>query len=173
MSAGRRQRPAERGEAARAGRRRRSEWTGSEAADRVDGHRVASVPAGRRSRPASASAWSAPDDLPDGLVIADHVGRVIGLQPGRGPADRHRRARRARPGRPAGAPAAGRRGPLLVGVAPTRTAACPPAPGTPSARCYLPDGTEFLVTMGYVRVPGRSPGGPDWHRSSRARSAAS
>jgi hypothetical protein len=109
------------------------------------------------SMPAAALApvgghWG-PDELPDGLVIADHAGRVCVFNRAAGAADRHFRrltcsgptcGRRCRCGTPTAA---------AGGCPPIPTRACPPGPAIPEMSLYLPDGTELLVTVGYVRGP--------------------
>jgi signal transduction histidine kinase len=102
------------------------------------------------------------DDLPDGLVVADHAGRIMVFN--------HAASR-------------------LTGIAPLNAlgrdvrqvlplrdgegrgwwACVDPYRGLstrtrhPELPLYLPDGAEFLVTMGYVRVPRCAlPAGRDW-----------
>jgi signal transduction histidine kinase len=107
------------------------------------------------------------DDLPDGLVIADRAGlvtvfnraatRLTGIEPGR---------------------AIGRD---LRAILPLRDSQercwwtqVQPYDGLctrtrhPEQSLYLPDGTELLVTVGYVRDPRGSQPQPGWHRSCGA-----
>ena len=102
------------------------------------------------------------DDLPDGLVVADHLGRIVVFN--------HAAARLT------GIAALNALGRDVRQVLPLRDSedrswwACvDPFRGLstrtrhPELPLYLPDGAEFLVTMGYVRVPRCAPGtGPDW-----------
>ena len=74
------------------------------------------------------------DDLPDGLVMADHAGRIVVFNQAAARLTGIARGSRARPGRPAGAAAAGRRGPRLVGADAAVPRACPPAPGIRNGR---------------------------------------
>ena len=101
------------------------------------------------------------DDLPDGLVVADHLGRVVVFN--------HAAARLT------GTAPLNALGREVRQVLPLRDAegrdwwACVDPYGGLSTRTrhperplFLPDGTEFLVTVGYVRAP-RFPGtGLDW-----------
>ena len=99
------------------------------------------------------------DDLPDGLVIADEAGRVEVFN--------------AAAARLTGRPAADALGKHVYDVLALRDSddrswwACTdPYHGLctrtrhPEASLYLPDGTEVLVTMGYVRDRRREPGRP-------------
>jgi len=99
------------------------------------------------------------DDLPDGLVIADQDGRV--------------RVFNAAAARLTGTPAAEALGRDVYDVLPLRDAegrscwACTdPYNGLstrtrhPEASLYLPDGTEILTTMAYIRDRRREPGAP-------------
>jgi signal transduction histidine kinase len=102
------------------------------------------------------------DDLPDGLVMADHVGRIVVF---------NQAATRL-----TGVAALNALGRDVRQVLPLRDAegrgwwACvDPYRGLstrtrhPELPLYLPDGSEFLVTMGYVRVPRCTPAaGQDW-----------
>ncbi len=110
-----------------------------------------SVPAGQA---VPAGGLVCADDLPDGLVIADHVGRVIVF---------NQAAARLTGTAPCAA-----LGRDIRQVLPLRDAegrgwwACINPYGGLSTRTrhpeqplFLPDGTEFLVTMSYVRVPRR------------------
>jgi signal transduction histidine kinase len=110
---------------------------------------LSSVPAGQ---PVSVGGSVCADDLPDGLVIADHAGRVIvfnqaaarltGIAP---PSALGRDIRQVLPLRDA----EGRGWWACInpyGGLSTRTR-------HPEQPLFLPDGTEFLVTMSYVRVP--------------------
>ena len=119
---------------------------------------VASVPAGQV---VASGGLVCADDLPDGLVVADHLGRVVVF---------NQAATRL-----TGIAALNALGRDVRQVLPLRDAegrgwwACvDPYRGLstrtrhPELPLYL-DGTEFLVTMGYVRVPRCAPGaGPDW-----------
>jgi signal transduction histidine kinase len=99
------------------------------------------------------------DDLPDGLVIADQAGRVEVFN--------------AAAARLTGTPAADALGNDIRDVLPLHDSegrswwACTdPYNGLctrtrhPEASLYLPDGTEVLATMGYVRERRREPGRP-------------
>ncbi|MGH3277025.1 MAG: ATP-binding protein [Streptosporangiaceae bacterium] len=103
------------------------------------------------------------DDIPDGLVIADHAGRVVVF---------NRAAARL-----TGIIAAQAIGGDVSKVLPLRDAddrcwwtATQPYGGLTTRsrhpeRClYLPDGTELLVTVGYVRCPRGQGPREDWHR---------
>jgi len=106
------------------------------------------------------------DDLPDGLVVADHLGRVVVFN--------HAAARLT------GTAPLNALGREVRQVLPLRDAegrdwwACVDPYGGLSTRTrhperplFLPDGTEFLVTVGYVRAP-RFPGtGLDWTGPAR------
>src|SRR2546430_1420558 len=110
---------------------------------------LASVPA----RALAAAGWHmVPDELPDGLVVADHRGRVAVFN-------------RAAAGW-AGFSGAVGRGPAGGGALPLRGAggrcwwmSADPYQGLPTRTrhpemsLYLHDGTELLVTVGYVRDP--------------------
>ena len=113
---------------------------------------LASVPAG-----ALAGGVVCPDDLPDGLVIADHAGRIIVF---------NQAATRL-----TGVAAQDAMGQDIRAVLPLRDtegrswwACTDPYRGLstrtrhPELPLLMPDGTEFLVTMGYVRVPRPKPG---------------
>jgi len=102
------------------------------------------------------------DDLPDGLVVADHLGRIVVFN--------HAASRLT------GIGVLNALGRDIRQVLPLRDAedrswwACvDPYRGLstrtrhPELPLYLPDGAEFLVTMGYVRVPRCTPAaGRDW-----------
>jgi signal transduction histidine kinase len=113
---------------------------------------LASVPAG-----ALAVGVVCPDDLPDGLVIADHAGRIIVY---------NQAATRL-----TGVAAQDAIGQDIRAVLPLQDtegrswwACTDPYRGLstrtrhPELPLLMPDGTEFLVTMGYVRVPRAKPG---------------
>ena len=113
---------------------------------------LASVPAG-----ALAGGVVCPDDLPDGLVIADHAGRIIVF---------NQAATRL-----TGVAAQDAIGQDIRAVLPLQDtegrswwACTDPYRGLstrtrhPELPLLMPDGTEFLVTMGYVRVPRAKPG---------------
>jgi signal transduction histidine kinase len=113
---------------------------------------LASVPAG-----ALASGVVCPDDLPDGLVIADHAGRIVVFNQAAA--------------RLTGIAAQDAIGQDICAVLPLQDIegrswwACTDPYGGLSTRTrhpelplLLPDGTEFLVSMGYVRVPRSKPG---------------
>jgi signal transduction histidine kinase len=113
---------------------------------------LASVPAG-----ALAGGVVCPDDLPDGLVIADHAGRIIVF---------NQAATRL-----TGIAAPDAMGQDIRAVLPLQDtegrswwACADPYRGLstrtrhPELPLLMPDGTEFLVTMGYVRVPRPKPG---------------
>ncbi len=119
---------------------------------------VASVPAGQV---VASGGLVCADDLPDGLVVADHLGRIVVF---------NQAATRL-----TGIAALNALGRDVRQVLPLRDAegrgwwACvDPYRGLstrtrhPELPLYL-DGAEFLVTMGYVRVPRCAPGaGQDW-----------
>jgi signal transduction histidine kinase len=99
---------------------------------------------------ASAGGHTGPDDLPDGLVIADHAGRVCVF---------NRAAARL-----TGIPAASVLGTDVRQALPLRDAdgrcwwmstdpyqGLPTRTRHPETSLYLPDGTELLITVGYVR----------------------
>jgi signal transduction histidine kinase len=102
------------------------------------------------------------DDLPDGLVVADHLGRIVVFNQAAA--------------RLTGIAALNALGRDVRQVLPLRDSedrswwACvDPYRGLstrtrhPELPLYLPGGAEFLVTMGYVRVPRLAPGtGQDW-----------
>jgi signal transduction histidine kinase len=113
---------------------------------------LASVPAGALS-----GGVVCPDDLPDGLVIADHAGRIIVFNQAAA--------------RLTGIAAADAIGQHIWAVLPLQDTegrswwACTDPYGGLSTRTrhpelplLMPDGTEFLVSMGYVRVPRSKPG---------------
>jgi signal transduction histidine kinase len=113
---------------------------------------LASVPAG-----ALAGGVVCPDDLPDGLVIADHAGRIIVF---------NQAATRL-----TGIAAPDAMGQDIRAVLPLQDtegrswwACADPYRGLstrtrhPELPLLMPDGTEFLVSMGYVRVPRPKPG---------------
>ncbi len=113
---------------------------------------LASVPAG-----ALAGGVVCPDDLPDGLVIADHAGRIIVF---------NQAATRL-----TGIAAPDAIGQDIRAVLPLQDtegrswwACADPYRGLstrtrhPELPLLMPDDTEFLVTMGYVRVPRPKPG---------------
>ena len=102
------------------------------------------------------------DDLPDGLVVADHLGRIVVFN--------------TAASRLTGIAALNALGRDVRQVLPLRDgedrgwwACIDPYRGLstrtrhPELPLYLPGGTEFLVTMGYVRLPRCSPAtGLDW-----------
>ena len=113
---------------------------------------LASVPAG-----ALAGGVVCPDDLPDGLVIADHAGRIVVFNQAAA--------------RLTGIAAQDAIGQDIRAVLPLQDtegrswwACTDPYRGLstrtrhPELPLLMPDGTEFLVTMGYVRVPRAKPG---------------
>ena len=113
---------------------------------------LASVPAG-----ALPGGVVCPDDLPDGLVIADHAGRIIVF---------NQAATRL-----TGIAARDAIGQDICAVLPLQDtegrswwACTDPYHGLstrtrhPERPLLMPDGTEFLVTMGYLRVPRPKPG---------------
>jgi signal transduction histidine kinase len=108
-----------------------------------------------------------PDDLPDGLVIADHAGRVVVF---------NQAATRL-----TGIAAHDALGRDIRQVLPLQDtegrswwACADPYHGLstrtrhPELPLVLPDGTEFLVTMGYVRVPRGRPGMSSWPLAGQA-----
>ncbi|MGP7998798.1 MAG: ATP-binding protein [Streptosporangiaceae bacterium] len=118
---------------------------------------VASVPAGQV---VASGGLVCADDLPDGIVIADQAGRVVVF---------NQAATRL-----TGIGALNALGRDIRQVLPFRDiegrswwACVDPYRGLstrtrhPELPLFLPDGTEFLVTMGYVRVPRGQPG-MDW-----------
>jgi len=117
-----------------------------------------SVPAGRV---VATGGLVCADDLPDGLVVADQLGRVVVF---------NRAASRLTGTAPLNA-----LGRDVRQVLPLRDAedrdwwACADPYGGLSTRTrhpeqplFLPDGTEYLVTVGYVRVPRFPDAGPGW-----------
>ena len=113
---------------------------------------LASVPAG-----ALPGGVVCPDDLPDGLVIADHAGRIIVF---------NQAATRL-----TGIAAKDAIGQDICAVLPLQDtegrswwACTDPYHGLstrtrhPERPLLMPDGTEFLVSMGYIRVPRPKPG---------------
>jgi len=121
---------------------------------------LANVPAG-----ALAGGVVCPDDLPDGLVIADHAGRIIVFNQAAA--------------RLTGIAAQHAIGQDIRAVLPLQDtegrswwACADPYRGLstrtrhPELPLLMPDGTEFLVTMGYVRVPRPKPG-MTWPPESR------
>ncbi|HEY2126420.1 MAG TPA: ATP-binding protein [Streptosporangiaceae bacterium] len=98
-----------------------------------------------------------PDDLPDGLVIADHVGRIVVFNQAAarltGIAAQHALGRDIR-----------QLLPLQDSEGHSWWACVDPYRGLstrtrhPELPLVMPDGTEFLVTLGYVRVPRGKPG---------------
>jgi signal transduction histidine kinase len=127
-----------------------------EAGAGVDGFGPGEAVAGLAGVPARAPvppAWQlCPDDLPDGLVIADHAGRVTLF---------NRAATRL-----TGQAAADALGADVEQVLPLRDAdsrswwavakpycGLPTRTRHPEMSLYLPDGTELLVTVSYVRAP--------------------
>jgi signal transduction histidine kinase len=120
---------------------------------------LASVPAGQV---VASGGLVCADDLPDGLVVADHLGRIVVFN--------HAASRLT------GIGALNALGRDIRQVLPLRDAedrswwACvDPYRGLstrtrhPELPLYLSDGTEFLVTMGYVRLPRCTPAaGRDW-----------
>ncbi len=129
--------------------------TAADAARLADGEPAPEPGAGRRSP----STGIDPDDLPDGLVVADEHGRVIcfNAAAARITAVARRRRPRPRPGR--GAAARGPRRAAAGGSSPTRTAASPPGSASPSgtcccpaaARCWSPPATYATRPTGPVR----------------------
>jgi signal transduction histidine kinase len=116
---------------------------------------VADLAGSPADMPAAAMFAVCPDDLPDGLVIADHAARVVVF---------NRAAARL-----AGIPPATAIGADVRDLLPLRDAegrnwwACtspydglPTRTRHPETSLYLPDGTELLVTVGYVRAARRS-----------------
>src|ERR1017187_2215935 len=106
-------------------------------------------------------------DLPDGLVIADRAGlvtvfnraatRLTGVEPGRALG---RDIREILPLRDSQERCWWTQSQPYDGLS-TRTR-------HPERSLYLPDGTELLVTVGYVRDPRASHPRPGWHRSGGA-----
>ena len=104
------------------------------------------------------------DDLPDGLVIADRAGlitvfnraaaRLTGIEAGRALG---RDVRQILPLRDAQDRCWWAHSQPYEGLS-TRSR-------HPERSLYLPDGTELLVTVGYVRDPRSGQPRPDWHRS--------
>jgi hypothetical protein len=98
-----------------------------------------------------------PDDLPDGLVIADHAGRIVVFNQAAarltGIAAQHALGRDIR-----------QLLPLQDSEGHSWWACVDPYRGLstrtrhPELPLVMPDGTEFLVTLGYVRVPRGKPG---------------
>jgi hypothetical protein len=121
---------------------------------------LASVPAG-----ALPGGVVCPDDLPDGLVVADHAGRIVVF---------NQAATRL-----TGIAAQDAIGRDIRAVLPLQDtegrswwACTDPYRGLstrtrhPERPLLMPDGTEFLVSMGYVRVPRTKPG-MSWPLESR------
>jgi hypothetical protein len=120
---------------------------------------LSSVPAGQV---VASGGLVCADDLPDGLVVADHLGRILVFN--------HAATRLT------GIAALNALGRDVRQVLPLRDSedrswwSCvDPFRGLstrtrhPELPLYLPDGSEFLVTMGYVRIPRCAPGtGPEW-----------
>ncbi len=119
---------------------------------------LASVPAGQV---VASGGLVCADDLPDGMVIADHLGRIVVF---------NQAATRL-----TGISGLNALGRDIRQVLPLRDAegrswwtCVDPYRGLstrtrhPELPLYLPDGTEFLVTMGYVRVPRCADRGLDW-----------
>jgi signal transduction histidine kinase len=120
---------------------------------------LASVPAGQV---VASGGLVCADDLPDGLVVADHLGRIVVFN--------HAASRLT------GIAPLNALGRDIRQVLPLRDAegrswwsCADPYRGLstrtrhPELPLYLPDGAEFLVTMGYVRVPRCTPAaGRDW-----------
>jgi PAS domain S-box-containing protein len=121
---------------------------------RPAGRAVQPLPAGPAGDPAAPLVCA--DDLPDGLVIADHAGRVIvfnraasrltGISAAQALG---RDLRSALPLQDADARCWWRHSQPYHGLS-TRTR-------HPERALYLPDGTELMVSVGYVRAP-RCPG---------------
>ena len=122
---------------------------------------LASVPAG-----APPGGVVCPDDLPDGLVVADHAGRIVVFNQAAA--------------RLTGIAAHDAIGQDIRAVLPLRDtegrswwACTDPYRGLsirtrhPERPLLMPDGTEFLVSMGYVRVPRAKPG-MSWPRPGPA-----
>jgi signal transduction histidine kinase len=107
------------------------------------------------------------DDLPDGLVIADRAGlvtvfnrsaaRLTGIEPGRALG---RDVRQILPLHDAQDRCWWAQSQPYEGLS-TRSR-------HPERSLYLPDGTELLVTVGYVRDPRSGQPRPGWHRSGGA-----
>jgi signal transduction histidine kinase len=120
---------------------------------------LASVPAGQV---VASGGLVCADDLPDGLVVADHLGRIVVFNhaasrlTGIGPLNAlGRDIRQVLPLRDAEGRSWWACSDPYQGLS-TRTR-------HPELPLYLPDGAEFLVTMGYVRVPRCTPAaGRDW-----------
>ena len=122
----------------------------------MDGTTTGRKPAGEPgSEPAHQPGWVAADELPDGLVVADDAGRVVGF---------NRAAARL-----TGIAATDALGKFVFDVLPFRDADerdwwlfVDPYHGLatrtrhPERSLFLPDGTELLVTVGYVRDGERS-----------------
>jgi signal transduction histidine kinase len=141
-----------------------------EAADKLDG-----IVSGHASAPAGALAATTDfsgglvlaDDIPDGLVIADHAGRVAVF---------NRAASRLTGISPAQALGGDVREVLPLQDSDQRCwwTATQPYAGLATRsrhpeRClYLPDGTELLVTVGYVRSPRGLGPREGWHREPGA-----
>ncbi|HEY8045972.1 MAG TPA: PAS domain-containing sensor histidine kinase [Streptosporangiaceae bacterium] len=125
---------------------------------------VASVPAGQV---VASGGLVCADDLPDGLVVADHIGRVVVF---------NQAATRLTGIAPLNALGRDVRQVLPLRDAEGRGwwACADPYRGLstrtrhPELPLYLPDGSEFLVTMGYVRVPRCASAGQDWPGPVRA-----
>jgi hypothetical protein len=120
---------------------------------------LASVPAGQV---VASGGLVCADDLPDGLVVADHLGRILVFNQAAtrltGIAALNALGRDVRQVLP-----------LCDSEDRNWWSCADPFRGLstrtrhPELPLYLPDGSEFLVTMGYVRVPRCAPGtGQDW-----------
>jgi signal transduction histidine kinase len=122
------------------------------------GNAAADLAGGPAWAPAIAGWRMGPDELPDGLVVADHTGRVAVF---------NRAAARL-----TSIPAADVLGTDVRQALPLRDAdgrcwwmSADPYQGLPTRTrhpemsLYLPDGTELLVTVGYVRGTGGGPAG--------------
>jgi PAS domain S-box-containing protein len=151
-----------------------SPW--AEAAVRVDGIRSGHAAASAASTPAAAAAGTAADsaaalvladDLPDGLVVADHAGRITVFNRAAarltGISSAHALGRDVRKVLP-----------LQDGEDRCWWEHSQPYQGLstrtrhPERSLYLPDGTELLVTVGYVRDPRGEGPREGWNRQPGA-----
>ncbi len=133
--------------------------------DRRMPDRAAALARGPAGQVLPAGGMVCPDDLPDGLVIADQAGRIIVFNQAAtrltGIAAQHALGRDIRQVLP-----------LQDTEGRSWWACVDPYQGLstrsrhPERPLVMPDGTEFLVTMGYVRVP-RSKPGMTWPLGSR------
>ncbi len=108
-----------------------------------------------------------PDDLPDGLVVADHAGRIVAFNraaarlTGISPAEvLGTDVRRSLPLRDGEGRCWWQRSRPYQGLS-TRSR-------HPEQSLYLPDGIELLVSVGYVRDPRRTGPREGWHRDPGA-----